>query len=354
MPPLPKKHKLDYPDSKTNVGILPREILCIIFAYLEEKSIQSASETCKLWLEIIRNDSNWSSYIFLKYNGLKELQAKIERSDWIWDRWPVLKVIELGPQSVDIKEPQSVKEAVDLVKSINFKECPTLEKVIFSVNIDWEDFIPECPELKIATVEQLTYNPQHVYESFGAEQISVLHINADSSSLYRSIDVSELMRFNQNISGYLNDSIQTVKLTLKYHSMIHYLQNVCDFVTDLYVKDLPGKVLKRCMDLCPAAVNGSCDFEIIQIFQQFKRMRKCQVNVPVCSSREWRYFEMHGPIIVNEKFQDMTEVTFVFKNCIPPTKQGSEQIFEAFKVTKKQFEKSDILEKNYLRKRLRQ
>ena len=352
MPPLPKKYKLDYPDAQTNVGILPREILCIIFSDLEEKSIRTASETCKLWFEIIRNDSNWSSHIFLKYHGLKELQNKIERSEWIWDRWPVLKVLELGPRSVDIEEPQSVKEAVDLVKSINFKECSTLEKVIFSANIDFEEFIPDfCPELKFATVEQLTFNPQHGYESFGPEQISVLHINADSSTLYRSIDVSELIRFNQNIIGYLNDSIQTVKLTVKYHTMMHYLQNVCDFVTDLYVKDLPGKILRRCMDHCTPV---GCDFEIIRMFQQCKRMRKCQVNVPVVSSREWNYFEMHGPIIVNEKFQDMTEVTFVFKNCIPPTKSGNEQIFEAFKVTKKQFEKSDILEKNYFRKRSRQ
>ena len=348
----PKKLKLDHPVTQINVGTLPREILCIIFSFLEEKSMRSASETCKLWFKLIRNDSNWSSHIFLKYHGLKELKIKIERSEWIWDRWPVLKVIELGPLSENIEEPKSVKEAVDLVKSINFKECSTLEKVVFSANIDLEDFIPDfCPELKIATVEELTFNPQHVFESFSTEQISVLHINADSSSLYRSIDVSELIRFNQNIFEYLNDSIQTVKLTVKYHTMMHYLQNVCDFVTDLYVKDLPGKVLKRCIDLCPAVVNGSCDFEIIQIFQLFKRMRKCQVNVPVSSSTEWRYFEMHGPIIVNEKFQDMTEVTIIFKNCIPATKAGSEQIFEAFKVTKKQFEKSDNLEKNYFRKR---
>ena len=268
----PKKHKLDHPDAQTNVGILPREILCIIFCYLQEKSMRSASETCKLWFELIRNDSNCSSHIFLKYNGLKELQAKIERSEWIWVRWPVLKVIELGPLSVNIDKPKSVKEALDLVKSINFKECPTLEKVIFSVNIDLEDFIPYfCPELKIATVEQLTFNPQHVYESFGAEQISVLHINADSSSLYGSINVSELTRFNQNIFEYLNDSIPTVKLTVKYHTMIHYLPNVCDFVTDLFVKDLPGRILRR------------YDFEKMPMFQQFKRMRKCQVNVNVNS-----------------------------------------------------------------------
>ena len=342
----PKKLKLDHPVTQINVGTLPKEILCIIFSFLEEKSMRSASETCKLWFELIRNDSNWSSHIFLKYIGLKELQTKIERSEWIWDRWPVLKVLKLGPTSVHIEEPKSVKEAVDLVKSINFKECPTLEKIIFSVNFDLDDFLAKFHlGFKIATVEQLTFNPKHANESFGREQISVLHIDLESAN------PSIHSEFDRNIFEYLNDSIQTVKLTVKYHTMMHYLQNVCDFVTDLYVKDLPGKILRRCMDHCTPV---GCDFEIIRMFQQCKRMRKCQVNVPVVSSREWNYFEMHGPIIVNEKFQDMTEVTFVFKNCIPPTKSGSEQIFEAFKVTKKQFEKSDILEKNYFRKRSRQ
>ena len=320
MPPLPKKYKLDYPDAQTNVGILPREILCIIFAYLEENSIRSASETCKLWLEIIRNDSNWSSHVFLKYNGLKELQAKIERSDWIWDRWPVLKVLKLGPSSVHIDEPVSANEALDLVKSINFKECPTLEKVIFSVNFDLDDFLAEFNlGFAIATVEQLTFNPKHANESFGREQISVLHIDLESAN------PSIHSKFDQNIFEYLNDSIQTVKLTVKYIKTILYLSNTLDFVTDLCVKQLTGSLLKSTEP----------------IFQQFKRMKKCQINVTLWSLEEWLYFETQGPVIVNEKFQDMTEVKVVFKNCIAPiSTKGSEKIFEAIKITKKPFEKS--------------
>ena len=140
-------------------------------------------------------------------------------------------------------------------------------------------------------------------------------------------NISTLTRITQNIFEYLNYSIQTVKLTLKYHSLIHYLENVCDFVTDLYVKELPGSILKRYGPM----------------YQQFKRMRKCQVNVPVWSSEEWLYFEIQGPIIVNEKFQDMTEVTFVFKKCFAPiSTSGSGKNFEAIKVTKKPFEKSVI------------
>ena len=318
---LRKSPKLDQPVPQINVGILPREILCIIFTYLEEKSMRSASETCKLWLELIRNDSNFSSHIVLKYNGLKELKLKIERSEWIWDRWPVLKVLKLGPTSVHIDEPVSADEALDLVKSINFKECPTLEKVIISVNFPLDDFFTEFHlGFKIATVEQLTFNPKHANESFGREQISVLHIDLDASNPFM-----DLSMFDLNIFEYLNDSIQTVKLTVKYIKTILYLSNTLDFVTDLYVKQLTGSLLKS----------------TVPIFQQFKRMRKCQVNVTLWSVEEWLYFEKQGPIIVNEKFQDMTEVKFVFKNCFAPiSTNGSEKIFEAIKVTKKPFEKS--------------
>ena len=280
-----KKPKLDHSVNQTDMVILPREILCVIFSYLDGKSRLSASEACKFWFELIRNNSNFSSHIFLKYNGLKELKIKIERSEWIWDRWPVLKVLKLGPPSVHIDEPVSANEALDLVKSINFKECPTLEKVIFSVNFDLDDFLAEFNlGFAIATVEQLTFNPKHANESFGREQISVLHIDLESAN------PSIHSMFDQNIFEYLNDSIQTVKLTVKYIKTILYLSNTLDFVTDLCVKQLTGSLLKSTEP----------------IFQQFKRMRKCQVNVTLWSVEEWLYFEAQGPIIVNEKFQDMS------------------------------------------------
>ena len=323
-----KKPKLDHSVSQIDVGILPKEILCVIFSNLDEKAKQRASETCGLWFELIRNNSNLSSHVFLNRDGLKELQTKIENSEWIWNRWPVLKVLEFGPLSMNIDEPKSVNEALELIKSINFKDCSTLEKIVFSVNFDLQDFFKNFrPKLKIATVEQLTFNPKIFNESFGIEQISVLHIDVDTSVQ----NYSRLKRFNQNMSEYLNDSIQTVQLTVKYVTMIKYVSNACDFVTDLNVKELTGILLKH------------GDFEIIPIFQQFKKLRKCQVNVSLRSLEEWHYFEMQGPIILNEKFEDKTEVKFVFTNYfapIPSRSTGSEPIFEALEVTKMPFEKS--------------
>ena len=140
-----KKPKLKHPVTQNHVGILPREILCIVFSYLKQKELHSASETCKLWFELIRNDPNLSNQIFLKSVGLKELQYKIEESEWIWNRWPVLKVLELRHPNSNLKEPESIQEVLDLVKLINFQGCSTLEKVVFSVNFDLIDFFPNFP-----------------------------------------------------------------------------------------------------------------------------------------------------------------------------------------------------------------
>ena len=152
---------------------------------------------------------------------------------------------------------------------------------------------------------------------------------------------SRLQRFNKNIFEYLTDSmtlvghpIQTLKLTLKCGTMLFYLSNICDFVTDLYVKELTGDLLKN------SGVN------MISWFQQLKRLRKSRINVTLWSIEEWKYFEIQGPIIVNEKFQDMTEVNFSFHNCFDPVRpQGSDLTapdisYEVLEVTKKPFEKS--------------
>ena len=80
-----KKLKLDHSVPQIDVEVLPKEILCIIFSYLDERAKQSASETCELWFELIRNDSNLSSHVFLNRDGLKELQTKIENCEWIWN-----------------------------------------------------------------------------------------------------------------------------------------------------------------------------------------------------------------------------------------------------------------------------
>ena len=95
-----------------------------------------------------------------------------------------------------------------------------------------------------------------------------------------SMNSSRLLKFNKNMFEYLTDSmtfvghpVQTLKLTLNCGAniangaMLLFFSNIWDFVTDLYVKELNGDLLK----------NGGVN--IILWFQKLKRLRKCGVNV---------------------------------------------------------------------------
>ena len=83
------------------------------------------------------------------------------------------------------------------------------------------------------------------------------------------------------------------------------------------------------------------DLKTRRMFQQYKNLIHCQIDVSLWSFKQWHYFGIHGPRIANEKFQDEMRVKFVFKNCFDPvSSQGSDQIFEALEVTKMPFEKS--------------
>ena len=53
------------------VEILPREILRIIFLYLDKKSVRNATATCKFWFDLIRSDSKLSGYICLEKFGVE-------------------------------------------------------------------------------------------------------------------------------------------------------------------------------------------------------------------------------------------------------------------------------------------
>lgn len=84
--------------------------------------------------------------------------------------------------------------------------------------------------------------------------------------------------FNQNISEYLTDTIQTVQLTVRSIFMIKYVFNAFNFITDLYVQQLTSSVLKLYV------INNA------PMFQQLKKLKKCHVNVMVKSDEDWHYF----------------------------------------------------------------
>ena len=101
---------------------LPSELLYMIFSCLDKESRKSATATCQLWFDMIRN-SNLSNYICYMDN-FKKLQLRIENLEWDWKRWPALKTFEI--------EEKRLNEKKDLLNdlSIDFKQCPSLEIVV--------------------------------------------------------------------------------------------------------------------------------------------------------------------------------------------------------------------------------
>ena len=118
---------------------IPNEIWLTIFSYLDKKSLGSASATCKFWLELIRLDPRLSSHIILQNIDLKNLQTKIENSEFIWERWPVLKTLELEHSNY-LKSPD---EAMNFVEKINFEGCMILENILFNVAFDFTSLLQE-------------------------------------------------------------------------------------------------------------------------------------------------------------------------------------------------------------------
>ena len=114
--------------SSSTIFNLPIEVLCTIFSYLDRKSMKNATATCQFWFEIIRSDKKLSKYIRFGKYGLKtlnDLQTKIDQSEWIWERWPCLKIIEFGRS-----HKLSANETMDSIKMFNFEQCPNMEKIV--------------------------------------------------------------------------------------------------------------------------------------------------------------------------------------------------------------------------------
>ena len=82
----------------TEPVLLPVEIWCQIFSYLDKTSIRSVSATCTLFFEIVRGDEKFSGHVILKQIDLGQLLIKIKSSEWTRERWPCLKTLEIPIQ----------------------------------------------------------------------------------------------------------------------------------------------------------------------------------------------------------------------------------------------------------------
>ena len=390
-----KSQKLEFQrHTKTSiymdVNILPNEVWYIIFSHLDERSIRCVSETCKLWFELIRSNVNTSSQICLVNDNLKKFQIKLAKSEWIWERWPVLRTLEFGRSHMIcehvVNEPPFAFEAMNIVKSINFKQCETLDKVVFSVNFD--PAIPYSSQnlmkkyCMVAHMEKLTFNPHIEIKSFGMEHILNLHIslnmdiNANRTceglhfigekakslqkltiSLERTKSVCNtgeglalvISSFSRMFVG-LNDSLETIEFCNTEDNydldfdILKLLSEKCENLTKVvvglrncsflirfgsigYFKNLKDLAVPRLCyidgfdqnydtvtDLCVENADMKIlkDYNLKRMCQNFKKLEKCTLNVRVNLITDWLHCS-DWQKIVDETFQESTEVKFLFK-----------------------------------------
>ena len=301
---------------------LPSELLYMIFSFLDKESRKSATATCQLWFDVIRN-SNLSNHIC--FNGIVEnLQQRIENSEWDWKRWPALKTFEL----------QGYSEKEDLLNDlpIDFKQCPTLELVIFNAAIDFADLFPDCSHW-VATINKLAFNPQLDITQFGVDHIWSLEIFGQNDEVFKLINenVKGLKELKVEKFSYLNDLVCKDALlellildnenqptglkiaglkklkTLGVRKIAHIDNLVCkDALLELTINAYDSSGLKiaglkklktlgvrkiaqldnlvgidALLNLCVENVFGSelKEYDLSNITKRFKNLQKCEINV---------------------------------------------------------------------------
>ena len=117
--------------------ILPFEIWRQIFSCLDQTSIRNVSATCNRFFGIVRGDEKLSGHIILTKIDLRQLVKKIESEEWNWDRWSCLKILEIPIQIKNsendrhfFSEFDTVGEALDPIKMLKLKQCPSLDKLL--------------------------------------------------------------------------------------------------------------------------------------------------------------------------------------------------------------------------------
>ena len=75
---------------------LPNEIWCGIFSYLDKKSLKNVTITCKLWFGIIRGNEKFNVHVKMKFTNLEDMLTKITDSEWLRERWPSMRVLEIS------------------------------------------------------------------------------------------------------------------------------------------------------------------------------------------------------------------------------------------------------------------
>jgi hypothetical protein len=177
----------------TEPVLLPVEIWCQIFPYMDEVSIRSASAACRLFFEIVRGSEKYSGYVILKQIDLCQLAIKIKSEEWMWQRWPCLKTLEIPIQSEYPPPTYNIGNALDPIKFLKLEQCPSLEKILIfncSFKMFYEDTL---------IARALCFNPSTIPNNFN----NFLTVPLPNNVSYENLTHLEIIQLKVRNSNHL-------------------------------------------------------------------------------------------------------------------------------------------------------
>jgi hypothetical protein len=273
----PRKKIKSKKGSLTNfirINILPREILCIIFSNLDKKSVKSATATCRLWFELIRNDLNLSSYICLKIIKPEQFDQRIQDLETSVAKWPVLKSIKFcGPYHYPFVHSSVVEKIVKhLIRLVNSKDCPNLEKIIVSVSYCLESFFPRLPA--IGTIEEFTFNPKEDIKSLQVKHIAKLDLKLFGHYGIEGIDEKSKISSVLKSIGDTACNLKGINITALYKK-----QELIDCFQDSFCHMLKQLTHSLQRVLLKVKVLDDSKGYLLKLCEQCKNLRKFHVDV---------------------------------------------------------------------------
>ena len=289
-----------------SIEALPIEILCIIFLHLDKKSVKSATATCKLWFELIRNDSNLSSYVCLKVIKLQEFDKRIQDLAISVARWPALKTIKFcGHYKYFSASEIIVLSTTKLIKS---KDCPPLEEIIVSVSDSLERFFPQFPGF--GTIQEFTINPKNNIKFLQVEHITRLDLELYHGRYDEETDIKESRILSGlKLIGDTACNLKDITILARYvqQELIDCFQkSFCQMV-----KHLPDSLQR--VKLKVKVLDDTKGY-LLKWCEQCKNLRKFHIDVILdyLSNSDDYWIENECQKQVEKIFQNFTDVKIQF------------------------------------------
>jgi len=375
--PPTKKIKVFTENCFTNavsIEIIPKEVLCIIFLHLDRQSVKNVIATCKLWLEIIRGDSRRSSHVCLlsRHISLQGFDEIIANLDFPFVKWPVLKTIEfreylVSPKSsIDIGSNYQYLLMVEKLlqyskRLVDSRDCPVLEKIIVSVSYSLDNIFSQFPCFGI--IKEFTFSPRAEVKSLQVEHITRLEFEL-CLEVYEG-GGNKIMSNGFKLIGETACNLKEITITIhscrSQESKDYFKKDFCQMakqltllrtisinVPNLWYIETFYPDLEEVTDLFVISTKFEQlrSYDLTKISLKFKKIRQVYIQVRMIralSIEEEQWKKIQLPAILDQIFQDITEVKIVFYRSID-LRGNVETCFTVTKMPHHTAESSDLQE----------